>query len=222
MEPQENPKETENENIAFTDSEIFTEIWTSPRVVFKFIHEYRYEKFLYIILILAGIVRAFDRASVKGMGDRFSLTAIIIMCVLIGGGVGWIAYYIYAAMLSWTGKWLDGRAKTSALYRVVGYSLIPAIVGGLLLIPQIAISGVDVFQSDVDLTENGTVATAVYYLSIAGEFVFGFWTIALLVVGISEIQGFSIGKALLNVILPIIIIILPLAAIAFILGDLFS
>ncbi|MDR1730390.1 MAG: hypothetical protein LBR52_06995 [Prevotellaceae bacterium] len=60
--------ETEQqENLS--DKDIFTKIWTSPGNVFKYINEKEYEKQLVMLLVLAGIVRAFDQASSKNMGD---------------------------------------------------------------------------------------------------------------------------------------------------------
>lgn len=61
--------ENNNENLNFTDKDIFRKIWTSPRKVFKYINEKHYDKYVTMLLILSGISNAFDRASMKNMGD---------------------------------------------------------------------------------------------------------------------------------------------------------
>ncbi len=102
-------EQKQEQEIKLSDTEIFTKIWISPRMVFKYLNDYSYEKFVTILLILAGITRTFDRASTRGVGDNMSLGRVIILCVILGGLLGWITYYIYAAMISWTGKWLNGK-----------------------------------------------------------------------------------------------------------------
>lgn len=68
--------EKEPEAIHLTEQEIFTTIWTSPRKVFKFINDNQYGKHATVLLILAGISSAFDRAIMKDMGDQMPLVAI--------------------------------------------------------------------------------------------------------------------------------------------------
>ncbi|MFN8843910.1 MAG: hypothetical protein ACK5WV_09955, partial [Chryseotalea sp.] len=51
----------ENEPIVLTDREIFTRIWTEPRLVMKYINDNSYDKFVVFLLVIGGISNAFDR-----------------------------------------------------------------------------------------------------------------------------------------------------------------
>lgn len=194
----------------YTDKEIFAKLWTMPRSVFAFIHEKKYDKYVMALLVFAGISRAFGRAVEKNMGDDFGLIGVIAASVLLGGLLGWISYYLYAALLSWTGKWLDGKGDASSLIRIIAYALTPTVVGLLLLIPQIAIYGIELFKSDGDIYSGGIVSNLIFYGSILAEFILGLWTIVLVVIGVSVVQEFGIGKAILNVILPVLVIFVPI------------
>ena len=108
-----------NSNLKLTDREIFTKIWISPRLVFKFLNDNRYDKYVHILLILAGITRTLDRASTNNMGDDMSLFGVLAISIILGGLLGWISYYIYAALMSWTGKWLKGQGDTNSLLRMI-------------------------------------------------------------------------------------------------------
>ena len=68
--------------IKLTDKEVFLKIWTSPRRVFKFINDNHYDKYVNVLLFFAGISRAFDRASLKNMGDKMSLLSILGICII--------------------------------------------------------------------------------------------------------------------------------------------
>lgn len=73
------------ERTKISEKDIFFKLLISPREAFKFINDYKYEKHLYILLFLAGMVRTFDRASTKNMGDNYSIWTIIAICVIFGG-----------------------------------------------------------------------------------------------------------------------------------------
>ncbi|MFD0836548.1 Yip1 family protein [Mariniflexile aquimaris] len=193
-----------------TEKEIFTKIWTKPREVFKFINDNHYDKYVNILLVLAGISSAFDRASKRDMGDRLSIWAIIGLSILLGGLLGWISYYIYAALLSWTGKWLDGKGDTTSILRILSYAMTPVIITLLLLIPQIGIYGNELFKSDGDLSSAGILPNIIFYSSMIFELIFSLWIIVFCVIGVSEVQKFSIGKSILNLLLPVLVFAVPI------------
>jgi hypothetical protein len=205
-----------NETIKLSDKEIFTKIWTSPRMVFKYLDDNKYDKYIYVLSMLGGITIAFDRAANKSLGDDIPLILVITICLIFGGTLGWITYYLCAALINWTGKWLNGQGDTNSLLRMISYALLPSIVTLVILIPQIVLFGNGIYQSEFDITSNGLFSTIIYYSSATVEIVLGIWTIVLFVIGISEIQRFSIGKSILNIVLPGLIIIIPIAMIAFI------
>ncbi|WP_262148955.1 Yip1 family protein [Chryseobacterium foetidum] len=194
---------------SLTDKDIFTKIWTQPRKIFKFINDTKYEKYFYILMFFAGVVRAFDQASTKNMGDKTSLPYIILTCFFVGGALGWISFFIYAALLSWTGKWLNGAGNTSSIYRMMAYAMIPSIFALAFLIPQMAVFGVDVFR-DADYDSGSIFGTVVFWVSLCIEMILSVTTLVFMVIGLSEVQKFSVWKAILNLFLPIFIILFPI------------
>jgi hypothetical protein len=211
----ENFEDNRNPNF-ISDKKIFTKIWTSPRAVFRFLNIYKYDKNVTLLLILAGITRTFDRASMKNMGDSFSLFGVLTFCIIVGAIFGWMTYYFYAALLSWTGKWINGKGNTDSILRVLSYALIPSIISLLLLIPQIAIYGNEIFKSEGDISSGGFFSNIIVYGSMFLEFALGIWSLILCVIGISEVQKLPIGKSMLNLILPAIAIMTPLLIIVLI------
>lgn len=195
------------ERTQISEKDIFIKLLTSPREAFKFINDFKYEKHLYILLFLAGMVRTFDRASTKNMGDNYSIWTIITICVIFGGFFGWITYYIYSALISWTGSWMNGKGNTQSVLRVFAYAFFPSIFILILLIPQIAIYGNELFKSDNDLYSLASMESIVLYVILFVEFALGIWSLILCVIGISEVQKLSIGKSILNLLLPAILFV---------------
>lgn len=200
----------EEREISFTDQEIFTQIWTRPREVLQYIHDLQYDKFVIPLLILAGISRAFDRAIDKDLGDDLSLIAIIFTCLITGGLFGWLSYYIYAALVSWTGKWLNANGDTSSILRVIAYAMIPVILSLVLLVVQIGIYGIELFKADGDIYSAGITANIIFYGSAVLELILVITALVFSVIGVSIVQQMHTVRAILNLLLPIIVILGPL------------
>jgi len=198
------------DDIELTDREIFMDIWTKPRRVFKFIHKNEYDKHIIKLLILAGITNAFDNISSKSWGDEMSLLGIVALAIIVGGLIGWISYYIYASLISWTGRWLKGTQDTKALIRIFAYSMFPSICGLSLLAIQLLYFKDDIFFSDDFIIDNLNSLDGIVFWGLGiAQLVLGIWSLVLLTIGISEIQKFPIWKAIINLILPIFVIIIP-------------
>jgi hypothetical protein len=185
----------------FTDKEIFTKIWTLPRPIFKYINHFRYEKHLTVLLILAGISSAFDRSERNNLGSYDSIGFTIIVSILVGALFGWISYYLYSSLIRLTGKWINGKADTDSILRTLAYASIPSIAGLVLIIPKLLLRGSDLYEN-----------VLTYGFSIT-ESILGIWTLVLSVIGMSEIQQFSNGKALLNLILAVLVVAIPIVLI---------
>jgi hypothetical protein len=191
-----------------SEDTLLSKLCTQPKATLTYILTYCPDKYLSVLFMLGGIVRAIDRASSKNQGDHFS-TAAILALALIGGSIsGWISYSIYAWSLRVAGNWLGGRARTNEFKTIVAWSLVPSIAGLLLLLPEIAILGDSLFKSKQDDTSG--LETSILTICNLGGVVLGIWSFVLLVKGTQLIQEFSVGRALANIILPIIVIVVPI------------
>lgn len=131
------------------------------------------------------------------------------------GLFGWITYYIYSALISWTGSWMNGKGNTQSILRVFAYAFFPSIFILILLIPQIAIYGNELFKSDNDLYNLVSTESIVLYIILFVEFALGIWSLVLCVIGISEVQKLSIGKSILNLLLPAILFVFIILVLVF-------
>ena len=209
--PNDNPEENN-----LTDREVFTKIWSEPRRVFKFIDQSGYGKYGFYLLCLVGIARAFDKAIEKNWGDDMSLWAVLATCIFVGGLFGWISLYIYSFFISWSGNWLKGEANSDTILRIMTYSAIPTVAAMVLLVYQISFFGNEVFQEQNEI-ENTSIVSYPLFLSLSIlRFAFGIWSFVLLVIGVSEVQKFTVGKALLNVLLPFLVLLVPILIVVFV------
>lgn len=203
-------KDQIEESHYYKDSGLMVKIFTHPKLAFAFIREFNYNKNIYFLLILSGITSSFGRAIKNNMGDRMSLSEIIIFCILSGGFSGYLTSYIYAVCLSWSGKWLHGSSSTSAILRIFAFSSIPYILCLLITIVNIGIHGLSLFHENIEFITGDSTLNLVYYGSISLEILFSVWSVVLVIIGISMAQNFSIIKTLLNLIIPFLFILIPI------------
>jgi len=193
-----------------TDKEVFSNIWLNPRKVFEFIHQYKFDKFMALLIILNGISNSFDRAVSKNLFDIKSLPVTLLIIILGGIISGFIGFYFYSALISWTGNWLKGKASTSEIVRVLAYGSLPSVGSLVLVILQLIIFRG--YQSTTDglLYDSFNVSNLLLLFFLLLELILSIWSIVLTVVGVAVVQNFSIGRAFFNLILPVLILIVVL------------
>lgn len=191
--------------VILSEKDLLLKLLSKPKKVFEFIDKYKYDKYVTVLLVLAGISKGFDQATSKSSGDNLPLLGVIGTSIVFGGLFGWISYYIYAALISWMGKWLDGTADTKSVLRVMAYGMFPVTFSLVLIIPQIAVYGNEMFKSDGDIYSSSVVGNIIFYGSALAEVSLAIWSIALCVIGISVTQKFSLFKAILNLFLPVFV-----------------
>ncbi len=188
-----------------TDKDVFSKIWIQPRKVFRFIHGTGYNNYFYLLLIVAGIISAFQRKLDKGI-EQDDVVRVVVMSVFFGGLFGWITTYVYASLISFTGKWLDGKAKTHRILRTLAYANIPFVCSIFIHLIQLYLIKYDVLSTS--FSENEQVALG--YGFIAAKAILTLWTVVLYVIGIAEVQGFSIMNAILNLVAPVLMFLIPI------------
>lgn len=186
-----------------TDQQVLNKIWLEPRKVFRFLNQYKHDKYLILLLVLFGIQKALEKLS-SSVNDGQSAILIIFISVFFGAIFGWIGQYIYAVFIRIAGNSLGGKADTRSILRVLAYSSIPVIFSLFCFVAKFVLLGNDIFLSDG--SHLGKVAVFLNYSFIILEVILAVWSFVLCVVGIAEIQEFSLLKSLANLLLPFFII----------------
>jgi hypothetical protein len=188
----------------------------NPLSSYKEILALKPEKNIYVLMFLGSAANAIGKASSQNMCDRGNLMFVLLTAIFAGGLFGIVSYYIYAALLRWTGKMLKGTADTNKMTTVLAWGSIPIILSLAFTFFEILLTGDAIFKSYPDLSGGGQLLVQIIsYINIG----LLLWSISLMVVGISVAQNFSIGKSILNLFMPIIVIFIPLLLIIFLRGN---
>lgn len=205
-------KEFDNGSL-MTDKEVFTKILTHPREALKYIHKNKFENYLTIFMFTLVIFSSLERMISKN--DNWKGENIILylfIAIVFGGLFGWISFYLMGWLSSVTGNWLNGKGNTSDFVRIYVYSSLPKLISFLILLLQLIANKYYVNNYIGDKMFMNIYMIIAYGLA-AMQLLIIVWIIVLNVIGIAVVQNFSYGKAFMNYIASIALVVIPIVLI---------
>ena len=187
-------------------------MWTKPRdTIQQLIDSDDPKKMVLFLAAITGISNILRSAAGNNIGDQQPLVGIIAGALIVGPIAGVIGLYISGMLLSWTGKWIGGRASAEYVRTAIAWAHIPIIWTVIFWIPEILIFGPESFGKP---DENSLATTAPYAFYAVGfgiiKMTASVWAFILLLKGLGQVQGFSAWKALWNLIIPGLIFLIPI------------
>ncbi|WP_176524420.1 YIP1 family protein [Bacillus sp. AFS075034] len=190
-------------------------IWIKPRETVRYMEENYSLIYIYILVAIGGISEALNVAALQNFGDRMSITSIIAYAFIMGPISGILGLYIFQFLFKWTGKWIGGKATSQELKYVFGAMKIPLIWYLLLWIPELSIFGTEPFYSEMKSVLNSDILLYVYIILGIIKVGLGMGIVLVLFVKcLSEVQQFSIWRAIGNILLSVVIVYLPICVIS--------
>lgn len=174
-------------------------IWTEPRNTVRSIVSY---KPLYGFWILSGLtgwpmsVQFFHVLSSLG---AISYLSILILTLVTAPLFGALTNLLFSSVMYGIGKCLKGQASFSEILCSVAWSNITNLFSVFVTIVVLTYFGTNWFSSTVmQMPIHPYMIYVLLILRVLQTIFFG-WTIYLLVVSISEVQRFSLGRSVANV-----------------------
>lgn len=173
-------------------------IWTMPRATMRQILDTDPRRLVIPLALIAGVVGALGAVpALPSLTDRFSagpgVMALALALVLVPL-CSLLMLYVVGWLLSVTGRWLDGTGDSVGMRAALAWSNVPAIWGGLLLIPHFVTLGARP-ADPADLLHN---PGALFLEGILGllKLVLAVWQLVVLLKCVGEAHGFSAWRAL--------------------------
>jgi len=171
----------------------------SPRPVFAALRseeqedvEARSEPVLALTL-LAGVAVALGTSTARRLYDDplYDPVTLAVWTVLAGGFVAFAGYFIVGGALYLGARGLGSAGTFRRARHVLGFAVAPLALSALLLWPLgLAIFGTDLFKRGG--SDDGVGGDLFYALALA----FSLWAVALLLVGVRTVHGWSWWRSL--------------------------
>lgn len=182
-------------------------IWVEPRKTIRAIVESN-PKFGFLLLCAVyGLPMAFNLAQSFNLISSVPMWAIVLGSLVVCTFLGMIGISISAWLLQVTGRWIGGKGNFQNVRAAVAWSNVPNFITILMWIALIGIFGKQVFAPEFTETQFiGFQAGAVFLIFLI-QTIISVWGFIILLNTLGEVQGFSAWKALLNVIIPVVIVV---------------
>ena len=191
-------------------------IWVSPRRTIRRIVDIDPGRRFVWLSLIYGFPMLLQIAQSLSLALYFSWPVILITALIFAIFIGMLGITITAGLLTWVGKWIGGEGVFTQVRAAVAWANVPTIVTGIAWIVWICLFKGSLFydgflQSGFVGMEKGIIMTLATL-----QFAASVWSFIILLITLSEVQRFSVWKALLNIILPFVLVVIAMWAVIWI------
>ena len=196
----------------------FLTMWTSPRKTIRGIINTNPDQKLFLLSLIYGLPMMFYYAQGASLGQTYHLFTIFLISLIGACIIGYVGINFGAFLLFLTGKWIGGKAKFKEVRASVAFSNVTNLVSIVIWLLLTLMFRKSVFMSDFSYSASlGNFKALMNFIFII-QLVVAVWSMVIFIASLSETQGFSIFRSIINTLLPIGVVFVGL----WLLGLLFS
>jgi hypothetical protein len=190
----------------------WTSMWLQPRATIRQIVTEDPEEGVLVLALLSSIPSVLGQIFEWSSGDdlptlvRRALTIALLVLITVG------CLFLGARLLRWTGSWFGGTANLKELRAAIAWSSVPALWALPLVALNMATEHLDLFAA---APPSAGVSLSLSRFSMgltAVQVGIGLWGMVVFLLALSEVQGFSVSRALGNALFTGLIIFGPFLA----------
>lgn len=186
-------------------------IWIHPRRTIREIVDNAPGLHVTLFACLAGVGEVLDRATMRNLGDRLPLGAILALACVVGPIAGLISLEIFSRLVRWTGRWLGANGEVGEIKAAMSWASVPAVLFLPLWVPQLALFGNELFQEEMPMLEERPLRLVILMVCGVIEVTAAIWSMVLLCNTVAEVQGYrSAWRGLWNILISGLLIAVPL------------
>jgi len=180
-------------------------MWASPKSTIRSIVDYNPNFRLFILSTIYGFVSLISSSQSFAIGETINFYLVLLLCLILAPIWGYIIFSISSFFVYFTGKWIKGQAKYKEVRAAIAWSNIP-MIGNIVLWVVLFI----IFKQDILKNFPGSFAITnsqrgILFAILLSQLILSIWFLVLYVNSLAEVQRFSVGKAILNIIIALII-----------------
>jgi hypothetical protein len=182
-------------------------IWTAPRHTIRKIITTDPKYGFLLLSAVYGLPIAFNLAQNLSVTAMLPLWAIVVGSLILCTFIGMIGISITAWLLQVTGRWINGKGKFQTVRAAVTWAQVPNFVTILMWAILLGVFGSQVMGKEFTQTQFNGFQAGIVFLVFLVQTIISIWSFIILLKALGEVQGFSAWKALLNVLIPFVIVV---------------
>lgn len=191
-------------------------MWVKPKSTIRKIVKYNPNFRLFFLSAIYGFISLLSSPHHYVLDAFPTFYLILLFFIILAPLWGYIIFNISTFFIYFTGKWLKGKAKFKEARCAIAWSNAPMIVNIFLWILLLIVFREDILRDFPDDFVFTKAQRAFLFLAQLCQLIISIWVIVIYINALSEVQKFSIGKAILNILIAIAIFVVVFFAISFI------
>jgi len=172
----------------------YLSMWFRPRLTIRRVLEHNPYQGVRLLATILALENFFFYANSWSLGLRMNYLAVILVGVVVSPFWGAVWLWITSHIFYYTGRWLGGSAPIESLRTAMAWSKIPAV--GILISWGCIIA---IARDEAFIYAGGGSPYIMIFNSL--NFVFALWSIFTLIQVIKELQDFSSGRSIANLLI---------------------
>lgn len=181
-------------------------MWTSPRKTIRSIVATNPSMQLLPLSIVYGFPIMIHLAGLMNIGSSFNLLGTLLITLLLSPIVGFIGISFTSIIVYWAGKLVKGKSRYKELRCAVAWSNVPNVVTCAAWVLLALMVGQALFTPG--FYAEGTVLPAITTVLFGFQGIAAIWAFVLFIIALAQVQKFSIWRAIVNVLIPFVVLFL--------------
>lgn len=183
-------------------------IWTEPRATIARVVAENPNHSLWVLAGIYGFCSLMNLFQSMVLGSAIGTLGLLILAIIIAPIYGYINFSIWSWIVSWVGKWFKGHGNFRTVRAAYAWSCVPILLNIPLWLLMVVLFGHQLFMNFPDAHLLPTSQVLFLFIISIAKVVLAIWSLVIYLNALAEVQGYSILRAILNVLLAGVILAL--------------
>ncbi|NGX28382.1 MAG: hypothetical protein K940chlam1_00561 [Candidatus Anoxychlamydiales bacterium] len=180
-------------------------MWVKPKKTIQKIIEINPNFRLFFLSAIYGFISLISSSQSFTLGYHLHFLWIILISIVLSSLWGYTIFSVASFFAYFTGKWLKGAAKYQEVRSALAWSSIPMIGNLFLWILLFIVFHTALLQDFPGTFILTSVQTSFLFVVLFIQLLLSIWILVLFINALAQVQKFSIGKSILNILIAAVI-----------------
>lgn len=183
-------------------------IWTQPSATIREIVKENPNRSLWLLAALYGFPSLLNSFQSIFAGYFWPALPIFIMALILSPLWGYVVLSFVSVLVFWTGKWFRGKGSFREVRAASAWGCVPFMASSAVWVIWILAFGRRLFVPEWTMTPLTSMEMGLFFLGMLVKLVAFIWAIVIYLNALAEVQKFSMGRTIGNVIVSAILVVI--------------
>lgn len=185
-------------------------IWFHPKATIQRIVSVNPNRSLWLLATIYGFSSLLNLFQSISLGQAVEVFLILILALVIAPVWGYVIFSVWSWIVTWTGKWLKGKGEFKAVRSAYAWSCVPLVFTVAFWLILSVFFGRQLFINMPQEPLGQPQVTFLFFVLIA-KVILAVWSLVIYINALAEVQQFSVLRAIGNLLISTILLIIVFA-----------